>query len=94
MSKAKICDRCKKVYPVDHGGVYKHRPLIIKEGYDFGKDTIYDKIDICPECGKAFYEFMKNVSEEDDEATYVVKNAFNEETHVVSDKWKTKDSHE
>lgn len=58
MSKAKACDRCGKIYPVNHD--YTDMTMIVKYGYDYGKDTIFTTIDLCPVCADAFEEFRIN----------------------------------
>lgn len=59
MSKAKVCDRCGKVYPVKFDKNY-NMPIKIKFGCDYGKDTDYTGQDLCIECSEEFYKFIKN----------------------------------
>ena len=58
MSKAKVCDRCGKVYPVDYDKSYNLIPIKIQHGSDYGKDTEYIEEDLCSECSNEFYRFM------------------------------------
>ena len=62
MSKAKACDRCGKIYKVNRCD-YENLSMIIKYSYDFGKESLFKKLDICPGCVNDFEAFirMKNM---------------------------------
>lgn len=66
MGKAKVCDRCGKVYSPTglnelDSDLYM-KAIKIKYGHDCGKDTIYIPLDLCHECGNDFDRFMKKLS--------------------------------
>lgn len=58
MSKAKVCDRCGKVYPVDFDKHSHKMPIKIRHGCDYGKHTDYFEEDLCIECSDEFDNFM------------------------------------
>lgn len=66
MSKAKACDRCGKIYKVNRSD-YMNLSMIIKYGYDFGKESLFNKIDICPDCVKDFKAFLRTNNTEHNE---------------------------
>lgn len=61
MSKAKVCDRCGKVYSVKQYDRNYRRPIKIKYGCDYGKDTDYIEKDLCIECSDEFDNFMNKL---------------------------------
>lgn len=58
MGKAKVCDRCGKVYSVKQHDHKYRRSIKIRYGYDYGKDTDYIEQDLCLDCGIKFENFM------------------------------------
>ena len=57
MSKAKACDRCGEIYSVIHHKYKTPSSMIIKYGYDYGKDTLFETLDLCTNCVNDFMEF-------------------------------------
>lgn len=58
MSRAKACDRCGKLYAVNHNHAVGRYSMRIKHGIDYGKHTDYILKDLCPECSDAFHDFI------------------------------------
>lgn len=68
--KARICDRCGKVYPVsdrerrEENKGYMH--IVCNEDLGIGQPTYqYEKatdVDFCPECTESFLEWVRNPS--------------------------------
>ena len=56
MATVNQCDRCNKVYPMYSGGLACVK-VSVKGEYLFPED-----FDLCPECYKAFQNFMKGAN--------------------------------
>lgn len=56
MATVNQCDRCNKVYPMHLGGS-AYVKVSVKGGSLFSEDS-----DLCPECYKAFQNFMKGAN--------------------------------
>lgn len=65
MADAKKCDRCKKFYDIyagvpfnDHGNRYNGVEL------RYNSSCMYCRFELCEDCQKALYSFLKNVPAE------------------------------
>lgn len=64
MGKARVCDRCGRVFSntYDNDWEMEEYPRKVKYGYDYGKKTIYVSRDLCGECSADFSKFMNEKS--------------------------------